>query len=400
MTDFGFSFIFSRQIAWSLTTENAGTEESSLHDFVLTRGGWRGVSDVYAVSARVFLWVAVGALVLMILIFHCVLPLGHLLDTATPHTTIAWYFLSAATLFTLLARAHQSMLEGTGRIYLSNFLFGTYQLACGVGVIIALKAHGQLVAMALTIVASACLFYAATRWSVQRYYGGLLDRRATPPPELTRKLLRVALPMGLLNFSSFLVSSVQVPLIGSLLGATSVSGFYIAQKISQLLNRLVSHLALPQMPLFTSELGARLVFRPRRRMQRTTMIIGVVSTMTFTIFYLLSPTFIRMWVGRNQYVTSVTLGLLSLDAIIMSVTVVMAQFVLASGRNPFVLSTLLTGLLNVAMLWFLLPRIGVAGAAASSLIAGLCINYWFTVWEGLMTLRQLEQSAEHLAKQE
>jgi len=400
MTDFGFSLSFSRQIAWSLTSEKPQAEDVSTHDFVPVRPGWLGVSDVYRISIRVFQWVGLGAFIVMILVFHFILPLGHLLDTATHETTLAWYLLSAATFFTLLARAHQCLLEGTGRIYLSNLLFGSYQLACGIGIVTALGVGGRLVAMALTILISASLFFGGVLLLTRRCYQGVLPESHSVPPQLTRRLLQVALPFGALNFSSFLVSSIQVPLLGSLLGASSVSGFYIAQKIAQLLNRLVSHLALPQMPLFTSDLGAARISEARARMQRTTLIVTAVAAATFTLFFLLSPELVRIWIGQDRYVSWITLGLLSLDAVIMSSTGAIGQFVLASGRNPFVVSTFLTGLLNVAIIWLLVPRVGIAGVAAGSLIAGLCINYWYVPWQGLRTFYQLRDGGGYTYEDE
>jgi O-antigen/teichoic acid export membrane protein len=389
MSDFGFSLAFSRQIAWSLGGMEQASHSPHSPDLIRTRDGWLGVSDVHYASKRFFCAIALLAFGLMAILYHFLLPLGHLLDSSTREAPIAWYVLAVGTSLMLYTKSYLSLLEGTGWIYASNFLFGTYQLICGIGVIIALSVGGRLVAMASTTLFATIIFLTAAIWSVRREYSDLLAEPIDLSRDSKKKIVFVALPLGVLMMSGFLVSSIQVPLIGSLLGAASVSGFYLAQKIGQLLSRLVLHIANPQIPIFTREISSGARHNARYRIWRTTGVVAGAAALVFITYYCASPFLIRMWVGPKQYVDCWTLGLLTADYFILTITVALAQFVLASGRNPFAISTLLTGLLNLGALLILIPRIGIGGAAAASLVSGLCINYWFTVWQAVKTSRHL-----------
>src|SRR5881396_273211 len=84
LTDFGLSFVVARQISYSLHVGTGLAQERS--DFIPTRGGWQGVSDVYYASCALFRRVGLAALAILILLYHLVLPLGKLLIHADGET--------------------------------------------------------------------------------------------------------------------------------------------------------------------------------------------------------------------------------------------------------------------------------------------------------------------------
>src|SRR2546423_995001 len=71
LTDFGLSFVFSRQIAYSLKAK--GETLAGSPDFLLTRVGWEGVSDVYEASRRMFRWVSLVGLLVLVVLYHGIL---------------------------------------------------------------------------------------------------------------------------------------------------------------------------------------------------------------------------------------------------------------------------------------------------------------------------------------
>ncbi len=73
---------------------------------------------------------------------------------------------------------------------------------------------------------------------------------------------------------------------------------------------------------------------------------------------------------------------MSLDLIALGSTVIWAFYVLGSGKNPFVKSTIFTSLTSLIITVILVPRLGVAGLPISTLIAGVLFNYRMSIIEG------------------
>ncbi len=388
LTDFGLSYVVARQVSYTLHARPGEARLSS--DFIPTREGWSGVSDIYHASCALFRGVGLVALVLLVFLYHLVLPLGKLLTHADPQTGIAWYLLGASTLLSLQAKPHLALVEGLAKLYLTRFLAGTTQLLTGIGVILALLLGGHLVAMASVVCALSLLQYLAARYLVSAVAGKQLEMRKELPAGFSRKFFRVAIPMGILNLSSFLVSSVQVPLLGFFLGPQVVPGFFIAQRIGQMLNQGVMQFVSPQMPLFTREIAREDWPAAGARLRKTIVLVTTLAMLANLVLCFGSPLLVELWVGPGRYIAPLTLTVLSIDYFLMSSSVVWAQFVLAGGSNPFVWSTLLSGVLNLLLLWLLVPPLATSGAALAGLIAGLLINYWYVVYRGILCLRRLQ----------
>jgi O-antigen/teichoic acid export membrane protein len=81
---------------------------------------------------------------------------------------------------------------------------------------------------------------------------------------------------------------------------------------------------------------------------------------------------------------------MSLDYFFMAASVVWGQFVFAAGRNPFVLSTVLNGILNLALICLLCPQLGLIGIPLATLGSGILINYWYVTFKGVQLLQELQ----------
>lgn len=391
LTDFGLSFVIARQVAHSLTAM-AGTPTIAGPDFIQTRPGWLGISDVYWASRLMFRWVSLAGLVLLIVLYHFVLPQGKLLVHATGQTTVAWYLFGVSALAALLAKPHQALLDGLAKIYLTRFISGTMLLLGGFGAVGILLLGGNLAMMAGAVGGMSLLSYGLVRWFVRRVAGAQLVVVEGLPAGLFKGFMRVATPMGILNASAYCVSSVQVPLLGSLLGPAVVPPFYLAQRIGQMLNQVSAQLIFPQMPLFTQALAGGKAREARARMKRIILWVTLLGAGANIIFYFGSPLFVEWWVGPAHYVSKPVLLLMSLDYWILGTTVVWGFFVLASGINPFLYSTLLAGLLNLGLYVVLVPRLGLPGIPLATLAAGLLTNYWYNSWKGWQLFQRLRKA--------
>ena len=78
---------------------------------------------------------------------------------------------------------------------------------------------------------------------------------------------------------------------------------------------------------------------------------------------------------KSNYVDSTTLAILTLDLCILGMTSIGGQYVLAWGENPFVLSTIFTGITSLFLTIILTPQLGITGLPLATLAAGIFFNY-------------------------
>jgi O-antigen/teichoic acid export membrane protein len=266
----------------------------------------------------------------------------------------------------------------------------------GAGVVIALAFGGGLPVMAGVTCLLALANYGGLRLLVGFYAGRNLAPVTKVPTGLIRACLQVGAPMGLMSAGTFLFSYTQVPLIGFLIGPEGVPAFYLAQRIGQLVNGAVLHLMHPQLPLFTQELASGRNTEARQRMKRTILAVSIGAVGANTAFYFLSPVLVELWVGPGRYLEVAALLTVSIDYMVLSAVVVWGSFVLASGRNPFVVPTIVSGSLNLLLCLGLVPKLGLLGVPLASLLAGLLFSYWLNPWFGWALLRRLRQASQVL----
>ncbi len=391
LTDFGFTLVLSRQIAFSLAARSPLTGTNT--DFLDLRPGWEGISDVYTLTRRIFRWICGIGFIVIAVLYHAVIPAGRILEHRTPETALSWYVLGLSTLLVIQAKPHQALLDGMAKVYLTRMLTGTQQLLSGLGVVAVLLIDGRFIHMALAVLGTALLYYLGTRWCVHHVAGRHLERPMPIPRNHRVKFLRVAAPLGILSLSAFMVLSVQVPLIGFLLGAAAVPAFYLAQRLGTVLNQTCLQFMFPQLPLFTQQIGARQYADAAHRMRRSLALTGVLVAMVNLLFYVASPTLVNWWVGPGRYLTGMPLLVLALDFAMMNFAGGWGAFVLARGRNPFVMSTLLSGAINLTLCLTLGSQLGLLGFAMATLLAGLLTNYWFVPLQGIRLLKELNRSS-------
>src|SRR5438445_4262638 len=304
-------------------------------------------------------------------------------------TLTGWYQLGAATITTLQSKLYQGALDGLGQLYWGRLVSGSAQLLSGALVIVALHFKSALTAPALAVLTVSVLQMAGLRHVLMAVAKGRLRlgraRRQIP----LRRLWKVAVPFGVVNSAAYLVSIIQVPLLGSILGAEVIAPFYLAQRIGQIGTNVIHQFLLPQIPLFTQQIAANDWNTACHRMRRILLVAGLGALGCFALYYLLSPRMVELWVGPGRYVPDRVLAVMAVDYCFLTVTVGFAQFVLASGHNPFVTTTVIAGLLNLVGCFFLSETHGALGIAFSSLVAGVATNYWYATWQWILLLRRL-----------
>jgi len=392
LADFGFSLAISRQAAYSLRFSEASSAARA-PDLIETQPGWPGVSELYA-SSRVIFWrVTAVAGVALILLYHAVLPHTKLIETQTLQTALIWYALGVSILLNLQMRLSQSFLDGIGFMFLGRLISGSYALLWNIASVIALLIAPGLFGMSLAVLGASLIQFVVMHLALSRFAARQIDFKLPASKPLISRLWKVALPFGFVNSGVYLISTIQIPLLGSILGPAAVAPYYLAARISQSLGAAVQQVKDTQSPLFTQQIAAADINGAKFRMRRTICLGMLLYLMASLFLYFGSPPLVKMWVGSDQYVGRYVLLLVTVNFLVAGLSVVPGHFVLASGSNPFALMTLVQGTLTVLGVIFLCPIIGVAGVPLSSLVAGLFTNYWYYPFRAWRVWLYLEHAA-------
>lgn len=328
---------------------------------------------------------------LIVVVGEYILPLGKLLSKNSSEALTVWYLFGILIFSTLLNNRTQAFLEGLGKIYIIHLISGTHNLISGAAIIASLHLTHSMIVMAASQSICRLLFM----FSLQLILHRSLNK--CPPPSLNldwavlKHLIKVAFPFGIIHLGRSLVTAIQVPLIGFILGAETVSPFYIAQKIGHSIRLATNHITQPQMPFFTRELAAEKWSAAHSRIMRTVTGVWVFSLATQSVFYLLSPWFVNWWIGPDQYIERTVLFFMAFNFFVIASTQVWTAFTIAGGHNPFVISILLSGLLNIILCALLVGPFGILGIVWSGLLSGLATIYWFGPYHGIKLLKRLKE---------
>jgi O-antigen/teichoic acid export membrane protein len=387
LLDLGFGFAISRQVAFTL-----GATETTLakDDFLPLAHGWTGVAQLFRLSRTLYRWLAIAATGLGIILFEVFSRFGNLVPEGTPGVRMCWYSMTAASCLLILSAGHSAFLNGIGAVYQTRFLAGLYQLAAGAGAAFAVWAGWGLPAMGVSFAVCAVAYLIVIGFVRHAYTSPMREAaQIAPAPGSLGRLARAALPVGGVNVFGSLVYTVQSPMLGFLLGPEKVAPFYLAQKIAMACNMLAMQTILPQLPFFTKLLGSGDIEDARDNMKamiaRTTVLVMAAAA----LFYFFSPVAARVLLHREEYIDNYTLFLMSSDLLLLGSSVIWGHYVLASGRNPFVFSTVLTGLMSVILTLALAPVIGMPALPAATLIAGILFNYRVNFYEGTRLMKRL-----------
>jgi O-antigen/teichoic acid export membrane protein len=397
LADFGFSLAISRQAAHSLYLVSGNSPLGDRPDLIETEPGWAGVSELYGASRVLFWRVTAAAAVVLIVLYHAVIPFTRLIENHSLNTALTYYSLGISVLLTLQARLALAFLDGIGFMFLSRLISGAYGLLWNVASVIALLIAPGLLSMSLAVLACSILQYAAMHFALAGVADRQLNFKTPASKPMVSRLWRVALPFGVVNSGVYLVGAVQVPLLGAILGAAAVAPYYLAARISQTFHGAVQQITLTQMPLFTQQLAAGHVPEARQRMIRTLRLGVALYVATGLFLYFASPAVVRVWVGPGQYVTLGVLLLVTINFLVAGVTAVPGHFVLAAGSNPFAVPTLIQGVLTVLGVIAFCPWIGIAGVPLSSLLAGLCTSYWYNPFKAVQLWRHMHMASQAAA---
>lgn len=388
LTDFGISFAISRQASYCLGSDK--TEASK--DFLALGPGWKGVANLDHHAKPLYRLVVFLGLCVGIILYEFVFPHTNLFHGTTDNLRIAWYAMLASLLVWLSLGRLNALLGGTGHLFAVRAIAGLFVLLQGILVVGIAVLTKSLTYMALGSLAST-LLYALSLKCILHYFCPELNhtRKIGFHLKTFTDLARISAPIGVVNISAFLVTSIQVPLIATILGPAQVAPFYLAQRIGQFINNAVMLAATSRLPTFTRHLGSQDFSEAISVMKKTILTTSFLSLASAILFATCAPFLAILFHSNTPFVPTSVILLMAIDYLIVSLCVTWGHFVLASGENPFTYLAIAGGTLNLLLCWMVVPTYGLIAIPIASIISGALTTYWGNLFFGIRLYRKIKK---------
>jgi O-antigen/teichoic acid export membrane protein len=183
-------------------------------------------------------------------------------------------------------------------------------------------------------------------------------------------IVRLVLSYGLRSYGVDLLGTlalyVDQALVVSLLSASAMGSYVVVLSLSRMLNVFQNSVVMVLFPKAAGRSRDEVIALTGQSVR----ISGVVTAVCGLTICLAGPTVLRILYGSEYVAAAGALRILVAEAVLSGATFVLAQSFMALGR-PGVM-TMLQGLglsLSIPMMLWLIPRLGIYGAAISLLVA-------------------------------
>ncbi|MCX6961014.1 MAG: hypothetical protein NTZ08_00955 [Verrucomicrobia bacterium] len=384
LLDMGFGFAISRQAAFTLGVDD---DTGLSRGFLSLPAGLGGVSCLFHIMMRMYRVTALVVLVIGSLSFEFIQNFGRLLPPQDWEARLCWYALVLSATLQILSLGHAALVNGLGLTFKTKALAGSLILLSGGLAVAAASMDLGLIGMGCAFLATAFVQWIAVRYLVPKVLRSLDSVNASWISrnggcwKQVHLLSKSALPIGGVLVFASLIYTIQPTISGMIIGPESVTPYYVAQKIAGALNLVIMQICLPQLPFLTRLVGARDFKSAFSKIYQVIRLGSLAFIVSGLLFYFLSPMAAKVLLHKESYLQDPALAVLTLDFIILGILSLAAQIILATGHNPFLISTLFTGLLAVCLSLLLAPHLGLFGLTLAPLIAGVCFNYRVTLME-------------------
>ncbi|MFC7698625.1 lipopolysaccharide biosynthesis protein [Bradyrhizobium sp. GCM10028915] len=292
----------------------------------------------------------------------------------------------------LLGYLYQSVLEGGGLYYIERYVSAAAALGSLAFISIAAYFAREPNFVFMAWYSAFTLALVAKGIAANRSFPKL-KFRGVPRFRNLVLALKSSFSIGVLQAGAVVTKYLQYPVVAHFVELKYLGSYLFVSRISATIDQAVAILAVSERAKLSRAIGAG-KFNDARKIMVGVGIKVTLGAIVAGIFVSSGlPHLFRLAMGSRD-VTHVPFVIIGLDLIAMCVSGSLTQMVIATGRNPFHKMVALTALVTVCLLVILVPRYGLAGAAASQAIGGAVTNLWFSVWQFILALRRFDERSK------
>ena len=351
------------------------------------RQEWHDARAVLATALCLYLGLAAAGILLSLGVAWVVTPR---LPLSPANAGLAWWLvvlLGSSTALSLPCSLANAALRGANRFEMSNLLSSAGAVAGAVATVVTILARGQVRALAVSNIAVMLLMQPPGFWLLWRVNPELRFRWQDARVRVARRMSSFSVWVLTGSFADLFHSRAGEIVIGSFLPVNSLAPYALAKRLAETAQSLAGQFAKVLPPL-TAELNA---VGERRRMRvvwlaSSRLTIAMFAPMGCALSVFAVP-LLRAWAGP-QYVAGAPVLMILAAAFLCEIALWPAAAVLQAQERyrPVAIASVCSGLAILGLSIWLVPRIGVVGAAVAILLgtAGECLFFVLPLTMGVL----------------
>jgi O-antigen/teichoic acid export membrane protein len=380
MLDFGFGTTFTRAIAFARADYDYNREPGP--------AGSHNIADLIATARALYLFLAVLGFCLTVGSGFFYLRSIQLQPAELWTAWFAWIIICLSQAVTFWAAPWSCLLQGFGDVgwdLAIASLMSALLLAAQITMVLLLGGNLLLLAglAAFFSVAHRCAVVAFAR----RKYRELVTAKGHIRPGIIRGMAPLAARAWLTGLGIILVYNTDQFFIARMEGVDQIPAFRVAYLLALNLHMIAAVFASASSAFISQHWHAGQL-QALRDITKRNAFLGLAIMMAGSGCILaLGSTLFDVWLGAGHYVGLVIVSILLGTFVLEQQAYVIGTACRATGDEAFYLSTLIAGVLKIALSFALGSSLGLMGLAAATLVAQASTNHWYMVFRGLSRLR-------------
>jgi hypothetical protein len=305
--------------------------------------------------------------------------------------SLLWVGVAAYGFLAMLSKLLQFTNEGLGKLREERLSTSAIQIVLFVGIAMALFITHSIWPLPFLYIAG----FAVQSWVLYKTAKG--KSKTEPQVNLDTAILQSlsgeSRRYWLLAVFTTLSQSIQVMSLALLADPHAIAPYFFLQRLDSGIGNVLGFILVIDRSIITHLLGQRQNSAALAIMRRNHNIIIVVAmvgaiAMAVTVFACNGFNLLKFYIPTNL------MTLFIVDLLLNGAFIILSQYLLATGENPFLIWIIACAVLTVALQFILVPRFGPMGAIGAYLLAQMLTIYPSNIYYYLRMVRRLRQPVD------
>lgn len=378
--DLGFGVTLTRRIAL------AKGKSGSHPDAPFTPETLGEIADLVACGRRIYHLMAGGVFLVSWIIGLFYLRQLELQGLSHQVVWLAWTILCASQALNVWATVWTCLLQGVGYVGWDAIIGTVVNTVTLLAQIIAVLCGGGLVALATIAAVGALLQRGLTRWLARRNRPELFALSGAWNQALFRRLLPTAFLAWITAVGYVLVANSDPFFIAHHAGTTDIPAYRAALLLVVNMHFMAGAFAGASLVFISHLWQANDVAQIRAILRRNALIGLLAMSCGGAVLLVLGATLFDLWLGPGNFVGHTILAIFLANYFLEHQANVFSSCGRATDDEAYAIPSLLSGLLKLGLAAAFMHAWGLAGLAASTLLAQTVTIFWYSVYRSSLRL--------------
>lgn len=333
------------------------------------KGDTSGAGSVVATALRVYTLLALVCLMLTGLVAALLPGLFNLAGESARTGQIVALLMGANLALSIFATPPMSVMAGIQRYDVQNLVGTAGVIANALATVATLAAGWGLIGMVAANLPITLAMRGVSSWYVSRQAPELAMHWGGASRAIARRMLGLSSAIFLAQLSGPLQKKTDEIVIGAIITVTSITPYALARKLSEVAHQVSAQFIRVLLPIAS---GFDALSQPHRLRElyvaatRATLAIFMSMTVVLIVY---ADLILTAWVGAEYASAASLVIILSLASVALTSSYPAGSILQGIGRFRLIaVSSLISGLANLALSIYLAANVGVVGVAVGTLI--------------------------------